>query len=233
MAEKKIKVNGEDFDRRAVSTVRRLAAELADGGVLQGNVPREVMEALYQHASAMVEVVRRELGTRPPPLAISVEKLPKKQLGHFKPGRDGLGLRWRVAMNILHLGRPRADVLATLLHETLHAVDYERTPEGEQQKLLRNPHHIGFRKMAERLGVPCDARGCSSPSWETLPDSPFARYVRSCGADKEPPLLSGRLVGKAAGSPLKKWSCGCTNIRVCTFLDATCNMCGRRFEVQE
>jgi hypothetical protein len=40
----------------------------------------------------------------------------------------------------------------------------------------------------------------------------------------------GSATGKGSGSKLKKWSCGCTNVRVATHFDATCNQCGNDFE---
>ncbi len=38
---------------------------------------------------------------------------------------------------------------------------------------------------------------------------------------------------KRPGSKLKKWSCGCTNVRVAVELDALCRRCGRPFALQE
>ena len=41
----------------------------------------------------------------------------------------------------------------------------------------------------------------------------------------------GSATGKGSGSKLKKWSCGCTNVRVATDFNATCNGCGNDFEL--
>lgn len=217
----------ENYDVRAVSVVRRLASREAKDGVCDGLVSNADIAWLYKHAAQLSkEVVHEVLKREAPPISISVEKISKKQLGHYKHGRDGLGLKWRVALNIVWFARPRGDILQTLLHEILHAVQLE-----DPAKKTKAHHDKTFRAWAELVGIPCDGKGISTG---VVPEGPFARYLKRHNIEGAAGLLTKKEAPKAKGSPLKRWTCGCgTNVRVCTFLDATCNLCNSKFELQE
>lgn len=217
----------ENYDVRAVSVVRRLASKEATTPIYNGLVSKDDMAWLYQHAGQLaVEVIEPVLGKKAPPVAISVEKISKKQLGHFKVGRDGLGLRWRIAMNVVHFSRPRADILSTLLHELLHATQLE-TP-----KATKAHHDKVFRDWTKEVGIPSDSRGVTL---ETIKDSPFDQYLIRHKVDGRAGLLTKKEVPKAKGSTLHKYSCPCgVNVRVGKGeFEATCNKCGGEFALNE
>lgn len=217
----------ENYDVRAVSVVRRLASTEAKDGVFHGLVSNKDVAWLYEHARKLsVEVIKPVLNREAPPVSISVEKIPKKQLGHYKFGRDGLGLRWRIALNVVHFSRPRADILRTLLHEILHAVQLE-----DPAKKAKAKHDKNFVAWAELLGIPCDGKGSDLG---TAPGGPFDEYCKRHKIDGKAGLVEKKDAPKPKGSPLKKWTCSCgVNVRVATFLDATCNLCESPFELQE
>lgn len=223
--EKKI----EKLDGSAVATLRRVVDAVPS--VFHNSVSAEALRWLYQHAAGLAaEVVGPAIGfTKPgeiPEVAISVEVLDRRTYGHYKVGRDGLGLRWRVAMNLLHMNRARTEILRTLCHEILHAAhDQYGKAKG------KNPHSKEFRDWSDACGIPCNEKGQNQG---ITPDGLFAAYCKRHKIEGDlAPLVEKKSVPKATGSKLKKWSCGCTNVRVAVAdFDATCNACGNHFELQ-
>ncbi len=75
----------------------------------------------------------------------------------------------------------------------------------------RNHHNAELRRKAATLGLVIDRRGVTSYAAE----SPFKELLRHFGlavlALRTSSLSRGGLASKAK---LKKWSCGCTNVRV-------------------
>jgi predicted SprT family Zn-dependent metalloprotease len=217
----------QNEDMRAHGAVRRLATRKAIGGVLGGVVPTEVINFLYSHARPLGRLIEKTVGVPCPTVNISVEKIAVKQYGHYKLGRDGLGLKDRVVMNVMHLGESKRFVLHVLLHEALHAAEH-LAGKGTKQG-----HDARFRGWAEALGVPCDAGGHTTGITK---GSPFTDYLEAAKVPDEPLMRVARKM-KPAGSPLKKWSCQCekpVNVRVAVEnFDATCNACGEKFEKAE
>lgn len=219
----------ENFDIRSASVVRRLASKEATTPIMQGLVSKEDMGWLYLHSAQMgKEIIEATLDRKVPQVVISVEKLSKKQFGHYKPGRDGLGLKWRVALNIVHFTRPRWDVLRTLLHEQIHCLQLE-TP-----KAAKTHHDSVYRGWLEQLGIPCDPKGHSLGVTE---GSPFDLYLKRHKVEGNAALLSKKdaEVVKPKGSTLRKFSCPCgVNVRVGKAeFSATCNLCDGEFALNE
>lgn len=219
----------KDHDIRAIAVVRGIASRRAKEGIFHGQVPNEVVSRLYTHVSLLSKELVPLTGFKAPPaIALSVEKLPKKQLGHYKVGRDGLGLKYRVALNTLWMARPFSDVVRTVLHEILHAVDHDNG------KVTKKAHDTRFREWSTTLGIPCDGRGVSEG---IIPGSPFALYLERHGVKDEPALLTKKQAGKATGSTLTKWVCQCEKpvaLRVgVQEIDVTCNVCGEKFAPAE
>lgn len=208
------------LDHRAAASVGKLGTA---AGVLGGLVSAADVEWFYKHLAQMtVEIVKPLLSFETPEIVLSVDHNRKRQFGHYKPYRDGLGLRWRVSLNAVHLGRPRADLLRTVLHEALHACQDAHGKPGKG-----NYHNAQFREWCERAGIPTDAKGRDQG---TNPDGPFAAYCRRHKIEGKLALLAP--APKPPGSKLKKWSCeeGCFNVRVAVDdFDATCNACGTAF----
>lgn len=163
--------------------------------------------------------------------ALSFEKTTVRTLGHYVIGRNAFGVKENINLNRCHLRRPLWDLLATLLHELCHS----------WQALYGTPsnswfHNREFQDKMLSIGIICDSKGChiglADPfvyllgrhgvSFDALPDQASAD-----GMLKIPPKPKPK-----GESKLKKWTCGCTNIRVAVQdLQAQCLKCGNRFEM--
>lgn len=159
-----------------------------------------------------------------PEAALRVDRLPVTRYGHFRYGHNGFGLRGEVAINVCYLDdRPFWEVLGTLLHELLHAWQQAHGTPGK-----RNYHNREFRDKAESLGLVVDRRGVTTYAAE----SPFKRLLRQYGVEA-PSVEPPEPAPVAGSSKLKKWSCGCTNVRCAvSWLHARCLRCGQVFERQ-
>jgi hypothetical protein len=184
-----------------------------------------------------------EYGLAIPRTALRLEQnLRRSCLGYFRPGHNEFGLRGEIAIGLppipaggrielcdLDLG----DLLGTLLHEQLHlaqALHGVPSPHGH--------HNLGFRKKARRAGLVVDYRGHQTYD----PDGAFLDLLRRHNvplpwsvalpipAAGQQPAGSQPKTGGGGSSTLKKWTCGCTNVRVAiTDFRARCLKCGREF----
>ncbi len=139
-------------------------------------------------------------------VSLRVDFLSARCLGHFRHGHNGFGLRNEIALNRRYLDRREYwQVLGTLLHELLHAWQ-----EAHGQPGKWNYHNVQFRRKAAEYGLIIDEEGHT----EYEPNSPFMDLLRECGVQIPdlPQPLGQR--PRRGGSKLKKWSCGCTNVRV-------------------
>lgn len=158
-----------------------------------------------------------------PEYALRVDRLHVRRYGHFRYGHNGFGLRGEVALNLLYMSgrRPDWQVLGTLLHELLHAW---QQAHGKPAKGYY--HNRQFRAKALEFGLIVDERGVT----EYANDSPFQTLLRLHGVEipdfEETPPRARR----AGDSKLKKWCCGCTNVRVAVSdFQARCLKCGDLF----
>jgi hypothetical protein len=179
----------------------------------------EVLIQLHQY---LPRIVQRFYGELPVP-ALSWEPDDRRILGSYRE-EDGLTLCHRINLNSRYASRPLADHLATLTHELGH--EWEHLCG----KPTRPPYHSKrLRQKLEEIGIPCNAMGHAVGMKE-----PFTSFLRDLGVDvetlqplrfkQEPELPEGR-----PGSKLKKWRCGCTNIRAAVQVFATCQKCGITF----
>lgn len=156
-------------------------------------------------------------------VALRIDVLSRRCFGHFRDGHNGFGLLNEVAINARYLQGQREpwQILGTLLHELLHAWQQAHGTPGRG-----NYHNHEFRNKALMFGLVIDRRGRT----RYLDESAFVSLLRK-HAVNVPRLLSAstperRERGK---SKLKKWSCGCTNVRCATELRARCVACDREF----
>lgn len=158
-----------------------------------------------------------------PEYALCVDRLHVRRYGHFRYGHNGFGLKGEVALNIRYMNgeRPDWEVLGTLLHELLHAWQQAHGKPGKG-----NYHNRQFRSRALEFGLIIDERGVT----EYANDSPFQTLLRLHGVnipDFDKTLIRVRAAGE---SKLKKWCCGCTNVRVAiSDFQARCLKCGCLF----
>ncbi len=180
---------------------------------------RELMADLQTWANRFVVEFKLDI----PEVVLCVDVLPSSRYGHFRYGHNGFGLKGEIALNARYLtpNVPKWEVLGTLAHELLHAWQQAHGTPGK-----RNYHNSEFREKAIELGLVVDRRGVTGYT----ADSPFKNLLRHFGVvvPEHEVLPPGRR--QPGQSKLKKWSCGCTNVRVAVAdFRARCLKCGRDF----
>jgi hypothetical protein len=168
----------------------------------------------------------RDQAVRSP--VLSFEKTKVDNFGHYVIGRNAFGIKENININRARLNRPLWDILTTLLHEMTHSwqVSYGKPSTSWF-------HNKEFQMKMLEFGIVVNNKG----SHLEVKD-PFVFLVKKHGVVfnhsmdlggmiKTPPLI--RPKGK---SKLKKWTCGCTNIRVAVkSFEAKCLNCGNKFEL--
>lgn len=188
----------------------------------------EIHRVLHEWA----ERFNREFQLGIPTPAIRVDSISCRKFGTYLPGRNGFGLFHQITMNKHHLGRSLSEVLATLLHEQLHAWQDLYGKAGQH-----NYHNRAFRQKARLYGLIIDSRGHKLG----VAMGRFTKLLEQHGVDISKLRLDGdfkneprRELGMPRGnSTLKKWSCGCTNVRCAVQLAAQCLRCGNPFREAE
>ena len=158
---------------------------------------------------------------------ISFERTNVNNLGHYVIGRNAIGVKENININSAHLKRPLWEILATLLHEMTHSwqVSYG-SPSNNWY------HNKKFRAKMIEFGIFTNKKGChikvGDPFMTLLKDQgvEFSDVDLSDGAIILPPAVKPK-----GNSKLKKWSCGCTIVRVAVKdFQAKCIKCGNEFE---
>ena len=165
--------------------------------------------------------------------ALTFEKSRVNNLGFYRIGRNDFAVKDQINLNRLYIERPLYETLGTLLHEMVHSFEYIYI---EESKRTKNWYHTNaFREKLKECGIHTDERGC-----HVAIGDPFRYILKRHGVD----LNHGNMVQKGGlvlvppkekkkgKSKLKKWSCGCQNVRIGTSeFHATCNLCGNEFEL--
>ncbi len=160
-------------------------------------------------------------------------------LGHYRIGRNDFGAREQINLNRRYLHLPLWSQLSTLLHEMVHSWEYTHLDEKRRTK---NWYHTRtFQAKLAEFGILSNEKGQHigmggefvyqlrrhGVRFDRLPDHAEIMTDGSVKIDPD----KGRKKGK---SKLKKWTCGCTNVRVAVAdFNATCNKCGSRFEMAD
>lgn len=148
-------------------------------------------------------------------------------LGHYVTNSNAFGLREHINLNRANLDRPLWDIIATLLHEMCHGWQYYYGSPSNSWF-----HNREFQMKMREFGIIVNIKG----QHRAVKD-PFVFLLRkhgiTCGRDidRNGMIELPQRPRKKGKSKLKKWSCGCANIRVAiSDLDAKCLKCGNRFE---
>lgn len=165
--------------------------------------------------------------------AIMIDKIGHSTYGHFKPGRNGFGLRNEVAINETFLSEcDYWQTLGTLLHELLHV---EQEQSGHPGK--NNYHNKAFRNRAESLGLIVDNWGHTQ--YAPVP-TPFFNVLKKYGVNtpRLPELTNVEVTQKPGNSKLKLWICDClpqpVHVRVAIKdFQARCLKCGHNFKQEQ
>lgn len=177
-------------------------------------------------------------------IAIQIDVLPVSQLGSFRGEHNGFGLQHVVSINSLYLNsdRPRWEPFSTVLHQLLHGWQFCRN-------IIRPTyvHDAEYRSKAAELGLAVTVNGLTG----CIPGGPFHTLLAEHGIVVAPDVIIAtglpeselppradsadgsvrpcekRLKGE---SKLRKYSCGCTNVRVAKKeFRALCLLCGNEF----
>ena len=158
--------------------------------------------------------------------AISFEKTKITNLGHYVIGRNAFGIKDNININRAHLNRPLWDILATLIHEMTHCWQAQYGQPSNSWF-----HNKQFQLKMQQFGIICDRKGAHQGVGDPFVfllkkhGIAFNHVTAPDGLIKIPPRPRGN-------SKLKKWSCGCTNIRVAVKdFKAKCLKCGNKFEL--
>lgn len=184
---------------------------------------RELIAELQEWAERFIVEFKLDI----PVVTLCVDQLPTTRYGHYRNGHNGFGLRGEIAINDRYLNGKRQmwEVLGTLLHELLHAWQEIHGTPGK-----RNHHNAELREKARELGLIIDRRGVTG--YEA--GSPFKDFIRRFGIEAPAHEVAPAAHRPASRSKLKKWSCGCTNVRVAvTTFKALCLNCGKEFTLDE
>lgn len=176
--------------------------------------------AFLQH---WAKVFNQEFKLEIPKLVLCLDRLPLNRYGHFREGHNGFGLEGEIAINSRYLTGERAtwEILGTLLHEMLHA--WQATHGTPSQ----NSHHNAeFRRKAAEFGLLIDENGITSFEAEGR----FKDLIRKFGIDVPSGEVRATKAKKRGTSKLRKYTCGCTNLRVAKKeFRALCLLCNREF----
>jgi hypothetical protein len=153
--------------------------------------------------------------------AIQIDATRIQLLGSYRSGRNGFGLRHEITLNSKHINNSPAELLLTFFHELLHAWQEAHGKPGRH-----NHHNADLRQKALEYGLIVDMKGIT-----TVQAGEFTAFLQELGIDPSPlPKPEDEPAPRPRGqSKLKKWSCGCTNVRCAVELNASCLKCGEMF----
>lgn len=163
--------------------------------------------------------------------ALTFEKTRVNNLGYYRIGFNDFAVKDQINLNKLYISRPLNEVLQTLVHEMTHSWEYIYVPE---EKRTKNWYHTkGFRQKMAAIGIMTNPKGVHMAVGD-----PFVFLLRQHGVSFDTPLDPNGFIiippkKKAKGkSKLRKWSCGCQNVRVGkSEFEATCDLCSNKFEL--
>jgi hypothetical protein len=124
-----------------------------------------------------------------------------------------------------HLKGAPEDIAETLLHEMAH---YANNVEGVRDCSSFQYHNRHFKERAESVGLVVE-KGPRGWAYTKLgPD--LLEKVQKAHLDPEAfSLFRTAAQQKKQPGKMKKWSCGCTNVRAATEVEAVCHRCGQPF----
>lgn len=168
---------------------------------------------------------------------ITIQGMKLGILGWCSVGKIWRGESERYEINLCaeHLNRPVIEIAGTLIHEMAHLANLVqdiRDCTGHQY------HNKAFKQMAEYLGLEVTqikGYGYAHTSvGQALEDylgkfplqpEAFKHYRLPMNIDPK----TGKKRPRGSQTKMKKWTCGCTNVRCAVALDAICEKCGNPF----
>jgi hypothetical protein len=179
---------------------------------------RELADTLHLWAERFAVEFKLDIPTP----AIQIDRIHATAMGTYRPGRNGFGLKHEITINTRFLTMHFSEQLLTLFHELLHEWQDIHGSSGK-----RNYHNHEFRQKALACGLLVDERGITR-----VQAGHFTEFLDNHAVAADPLLSAGNVpMHKRTGdSKLRKWSCGCTNVRCAVDLRACCGRCGNNFQ---
>jgi hypothetical protein len=142
----------------------------------------------------------------------------------YEAGPSEIGTRDTISFDYRDFTRGGPVVLGDLLHELLHLWQryFGRPGSG-------NYHNREFRGKALACGLVVDARGCTSGYREIFISVLVKHGVRLDLVDLSATVEAPFHAARRTELKMKKWSCGCTNVRCAVNLNASCDRCKSKF----
>jgi len=167
-----------------------------------------------------------------PTPALTFERSRVNTLGFYRVGFNDFAVKDQINLNKLYINRPLFETLQTLVHEMVHSWEHIYVPEEKRTKSWY--HTTAFRDKLAQIGILADEKGCHQAVGD-----PFRHILRqhgiepAVGFETSSGLIVVPLKPKPKGkSKLKKWSCGCTNVRVAIAdFQARCLKCNQIFNL--
>jgi len=169
---------------------------------------------------------------QPVPIPVlTFEKSRVNNLGYFRMGFNDFAVRNQINLNRLYISRPLNEILQTLVHEMVHS--FEHTYIDESKRTKNWYHTNAFRQKMVEIGILTNPKGIHIAIGD-----PFVFLLKKHGVSFDSPrdakgfIIIPPKAKKKGKSKLRKWSCGCQNVRVGKAeFEATCDLCGNKFEL--
>lgn len=181
----------------------------------------------------LFDAANQELfGGELPPTQLTIQSGARGYLGWCSLKKIWSGVEDRYEINITpaYLNREVPEVVATLIHEMVHLANLHK---GVRDCTGHQYHNKRFRNLAEQVGLVVEKVPSRGYAWTRLGDE-LAQWVEDQHPDPKAFALHRVQEDRTpAPTKMKKWSCGCTNVRCAVDLRAICEKCGTNFQLQE
>lgn len=132
------------------------------------------------------------------------------------------------------LDKPAEEILLTLTGQMIH--HYARHNDKGVLQNENGYHSKRFQHMASMLGIKAEQDGSRGYAklelYTNTVSNQLTETFKKIALDQD--IFDMHRKGLKPedvfkGSKIKKWTCGCTNIRAAVFVEATCKICGNDF----
>jgi hypothetical protein len=158
-----------------------------------------------------------------PTPCIQISPARRRNLGHYRPGRNGIGALYEINLNAQNMERSDFELLATLAHEMVH-----QWQDVSGKRPRTNWHNAEFYWKCRSIGIFTErGRGYHVGYGE-----PFVALLEAHGIPYEPERLGDESLHRRRNqstSKLKKWRCHCTNLWAAVEIAAVCLKCEEQF----
>jgi hypothetical protein len=169
------------------------------------------------------------------------EPVPVHELAYKKLRVDTFGsynvrfinsrMKTGIHLNSVYVICDISDTLQDIVHQMVHIYEIIYIDENRPRNTWY--HTKAFRDMMERIGIITKPKGCHVAVRDPFRFILQKHGIRFSNAREENGLLILRPRAKPSpSSKLRKWSCGCQNVRVgASRFKAQCLKCNNRFEL--